>query len=70
MATKVKKTVTPPRVRAEPIGADARGKVRVYCDIGKPEAIELAVLAARRGLTRKALLELLIMEATRQKQGV
>lgn len=77
MATKRK-----PPARAEPIaesrpfgrhnpaGPDARGMVRVYADLNMEEATELAVLAARRRLSKKAMLELLIREATKQKVGV
>jgi hypothetical protein len=58
-----------PKAREAPesIGADARGKVRVYADIDKAVAVELAVLAIRRGVSKKALLELLILEAVRSK---
>lgn len=51
----------------EKVGADARGTVRVYADINRDVATELAVLAVRRGVSKKSLLELLILEATRAK---
>lgn len=55
--------------RAEPIGVDARGKVRIYADVDESAAVELGVLAARKRITRKAMLELLIREAAAQKVG-
>lgn len=58
----------PSKARESPAStADARGKVRIYADVSVAAATELAVLAAKRRLSKKALLELLIMEASRTK---
>lgn len=71
MAGKAKKP-TPGRQpqRVPSIQEDARGKVRIYADIDRPTAVDLSILALRKGLTRKAMLEVIIMEATKQKTGV
>lgn len=53
--------------RATAIPADARNKVRVYADLDLQAAIDLEILAARRRLTKKALLEALINESVRAK---
>lgn len=60
---------TPPKAREAPIGPDARGRVRVYADISEAAAVELAVQAARRRISKKALLEMLIEESARRKVG-
>jgi hypothetical protein len=66
MKTKAKRPE--PKARAAPGGTeDVRGNVRVYADIHKGAATELAVMAARRNLTKKALLELLIYQAMQAK---
>lgn len=54
---------TAKRPRAAAVGLDARGKVRIYADIAPTASIELAVMAARRSISKKALLELLINDA-------
>lgn len=66
----VRKTGTTPRrgrgVVQEPIGSTtAHGLVRIYADVDEAVSIDLAVLAAKRRLSKKAMLELLIVEAAR-----
>lgn len=50
----------------EPVGqATAQGTVRIYADVDEQVSIDLAVLAAKRRLSKKAMLEQLITEAAR-----
>lgn len=62
------KAPRPARVSPAP-QPDARNMVRIYADIDSDIAVELSVLATRKRVTRKALLELLILEAVKQKTG-
>lgn len=63
-----KATAKRPRSPTEPIGATtADGTVRIYADVSEQVSIDLAVLAARRRLSKKAMLELLILEATKAR---
>lgn len=60
----------PTKPRALKIGPDVRGKVRVYSDLDIDAAVELEVLAARRRITKKAMLELLVTEAVEKASKV
>lgn len=66
-ASKKKPPASKPAPARQTPKADARGTVRIYADVGSDAAVELQVLAARRHLTKKALFEMLILEATRSK---
>lgn len=56
----------PARRTTEPVGAaTAQGLVRIYADVDEQVSIDLAVLAAKRRLSKKAMLEHLIVEAAR-----
>lgn len=55
-----------PTPRADP-GQDSRGNVRLYADIPEQVAKEFKILAIRRGVTYRALMARLIMDAVAGK---
>ena len=72
MATRGKSRAQRSAVQGRPVNRvaggrpDSRGVVRIYADIADETAMSLALMAVKRRLTRKALLELLILEAVRK----
>lgn len=60
-----KKTARKPREAPDTVREviDARGNVRVYTDIPPRVAKEFAILAIRRGVSKRALMADLIMRA-------
>lgn len=51
----------------EPAAVDSRGKVRIYADISKKDADELAILAIRTGVPKKEMLARIIRQAVAAK---
>lgn len=63
MATRAPKPATKGRAPTDVV--DSQGRVRIYADIPKTIATELAVLALRRNKAKKDLLADIIAEAVR-----
>lgn len=58
------KRVPPTQVKDPPAApTDTRGNVRVYSDLPRAVANELAILAIRSGVSKRALMTMLIMNA-------
>jgi len=59
---------TKPGNKARRSGAtDSKGRVRISTDIPESVAVEFGVLAIRRRMSKRALMERLIMDAVRGK---